>query len=72
MGAPGGHDLLAQFKRGRDAHGLYGGIDAGLVGQLHHFFSCFFLRAVHQVRRAEFLRDLQPVVVDIDHDDRRR
>ena len=67
-----GNDRLADLEGGRYTDRLDGDIDASAVGQRHHALRGVAVGAVDQRRCAERPGDLQPLVVEIDHEDRRR
>ena len=66
------NDRLADLEGGRYTDRLDGDIDTSAVGQRHHALRGVAVGAVNQRRCAERPGDFQPLVVEIDHEDRRR
>ncbi len=66
---PARNDRLAQRDRGGHADGFDGRIDATAVGQCQDRLPGLAARTVDDCGRAETAGHLEPIVIEIDHDD---
>ena len=62
-------DLLAQLEGCRNADRFDRGIDADAVRETQDRLSGLAVRAVHDARRTERLGDVEPLLIEVDHND---
>jgi hypothetical protein len=65
----GRDDVLANLKGRRNTNSLDRGIDTLAAGDCPDLFGGFSVRAVDRLCRAEAPCDLNPIYIQIDHDD---